>query len=48
MGIFQENRIEPNSFFNKPLRARIVLIKYTKTLPVITNVKSFNRWSRAS
>ena len=48
MDLFQEKCIEPNSFFNKLFRAHIVVINSNKTLPIITNAKSFNRWSRAS
>ena len=39
MDLLQENCIEPNS---KLFRAHIVVINSTKTLPVNTNVKSFN------
>ena len=45
MDLFQEKYIEPDS---RLFRAHIVVINSTKTLPVNTNVKSFNRWSRAS
>lgn len=46
-GYFWRKPYWAEQVFNKLFRALVALINATKTLPVITNVRWFNRWSHA-